>query len=164
MEKRGLEPLRSWTTSLHARTDTYTHTTRKTTTKALTTRYLERYQEKKEKRGGSSLVCRVRFIQWLLQRLLRQRDFDGADVCWSASLFTLTRWQLLRAYVNSLHFDLWQESASHDFDDVDCMAYCHSSCFDFHFTSSAVEEGYAGQNVVHRRLSSNQHRIAITWL
>jgi len=99
-----------------------------------------------------------------VSRLSRQRDFDCADVCWSATLFAWSWWQLLRANIYALYFDVRQESASAYFDDVNCSAYWHSSSFNFYFRCIAVEEGYACQNVIHRRLSSNQYCIAFTWL
>jgi len=73
-----------------------------------------------------------------------QRDFDCADVGWSASLFARLGWQLLRANIYALYFDVWQESASDYFDDIDCAADGSSSGFDFYFWCVAVEEGYAG--------------------
>jgi hypothetical protein len=73
-----------------------------------------------------------------------QRDLDRADVGWSTSFFARLRLQLLRANVNCLYFDVWQESASAYFNNVDCSADGSSSGFDFYFWCVAVEEGYAG--------------------
>ena len=77
-------------------------------------------------------------------RLPCQRDLDGADVGGSTSLFARLCRQLLGADVDCLYLDIWQESASDYFDNVDCATDGSSSGFDVDFWRCAVEEGYAG--------------------
>jgi hypothetical protein len=124
-----------------------------------------RNEERKERRE-QSVYCLLLFVLSYRVFLPCQRYFDRANIGWSgaSALFAWLSHQLLRADVNGFDFDIWQESASADFDYVYCSAYGSSSCFDFNFVCSAVEEGYACQDIVHCRLSTNQNCVAFARL
>jgi hypothetical protein len=120
----------------------------------------------KKRKKEQSVFRLLLFVLSFCAFLLCQRYFDGADVYWSgaAALFAWLCHQLLCANVNVFDFDFWHESASDDFDYVYCMTYGSSSCFNVNFVCSAVEEGYASQDIVHCGLSANQNCIAFTRL
>jgi hypothetical protein len=94
-----------------------------------------------EKKGGEGHLPAL--VVLVSSFLPCQRDFDGADVRWSTSLFACLRWQLLRADVDCLYFDVWQESAPDYLDNVDCAADGSSSGLDVDFWCGAMEESYA---------------------
>jgi len=75
-------------------------------------------------------------------RLVFQCYFYGADVGRRAALFSWCH--VLGSDADLLDFDVWEEFASDDFDDVDGEAYAFASSFDVDLLCSAVEEGYAG--------------------
>jgi hypothetical protein len=93
-----------------------------------------------------------------------QRDFNRADVGGLTAFFAWSCCQLLCADIYAFYLYVWQESAPDYFDYVNCSAYGSSSGFNVYFIRIPMEESYAGQHIVHCRLSPNQNSVAFTHL